>query len=58
MSQEDFFRARLEHMIDLKHPLAVLTQRLQKWPRKSEQRYKWKLWVYCRTEGGLETRSF
>lgn len=28
MSQEDFFRARLEHMIDLKHPLAVLAQRL------------------------------
>ena len=28
MSQEDFFRARLEHMIDLGHPLAVLSQRL------------------------------
>ena len=28
MSQEDFFRARLEQMIDLKHPLAVLSQRL------------------------------
>jgi transposase, IS5 family len=28
MSQEDFFRARLEHMIDLAHPLAVLAQRL------------------------------
>ena len=28
MGQEDFFRARLEHMIDLKHPLAVLAQRL------------------------------
>jgi len=32
--------------------------RNQKWLRKSEQRDKWKLWVYCRTEGGLETRSF
>lgn len=28
MGQEDFFRARLEQMIDLKHPLAVLAQRL------------------------------
>ena len=28
MSQEDFFRARLEHMIDLKHPLVVLAARL------------------------------
>lgn len=25
---DDFFRARLEHMIDLKHPLAVLASRL------------------------------
>jgi len=28
MSQEDFFRARLDQMIELKHPLAVLSQRL------------------------------
>jgi IS5 family transposase len=28
MTQEDLFRARLEHMIDLRHPLAVLAQRL------------------------------
>lgn len=28
MSQEDFFRARLEQMIDLKHPLAVLARQL------------------------------
>ena len=28
MNQEDFFRARLEHMIDLTHPLAVLAKRL------------------------------
>jgi IS5 family transposase len=28
MSQEDFFRARLEQMIDLKHPLVVLARRL------------------------------
>lgn len=25
---DDFFRARLEQMIDLKHPLAVLASRL------------------------------
>jgi transposase, IS5 family len=25
---DDFFRARLEQMIDLKHPLAVLAQRM------------------------------
>ena len=25
---DDFFRARLDQMIDLKHPLAVLAQRL------------------------------
>ena len=28
MSQEDFFRARLDQMIELKHPFAVLSQRL------------------------------
>lgn len=28
MSTEDFFRARLEQMIDLRHPLAVLAQRM------------------------------
>ena len=26
---EDFFRARLEQMIDLKHPLAVLANRMR-----------------------------
>jgi hypothetical protein len=30
----------------------------QKWPRKFEQRYKWKLWVQCWTGIGLATRSF
>ncbi len=25
---EDFFRARLDHMIDLRHPLVVLTSRM------------------------------
>ena len=28
MATPDFFRARLDQMIDLKHPLAVLAQRL------------------------------
>ena len=28
MATDDFFRARLEQMIDLRHPLAVLSQRL------------------------------
>ena len=26
---EDFFRARLDHMIDLRHPLAVLASRMR-----------------------------
>ena len=26
---QDFFRARLEHMIDLRHPLAVLANRIR-----------------------------
>ncbi|MDP2357797.1 MAG: hypothetical protein Q8M31_17285, partial [Beijerinckiaceae bacterium] len=30
----------------------------EKWPRKSEQRYKWKLRAQCRTETGLAIRSF
>ena len=30
----------------------------QKWPRKSEQRYKWKLWVWSRAGSGLAMRSF
>ena len=25
---EDFFRARLDHMIDLRHPLCVLSSRM------------------------------
>ena len=29
MATDDFFRARLDAMIDLKHPLAVLSTRLQ-----------------------------
>ena len=28
MATDDFFRARLEQMIDLRHPLAVLATRL------------------------------
>jgi IS5 family transposase len=28
MATDDFFRARLEQMIDLRHPLSVLTQRM------------------------------
>jgi IS5 family transposase len=28
MSTPDFFRARLDHMIDLRHPLAVLAHRM------------------------------
>lgn len=32
MATPDFFRARLDQMIDLKHPLAVLAQRLP-WPQ-------------------------
>jgi transposase, IS5 family len=28
MTNEDFFRSRLEQMIDLRHPLAVLAQRM------------------------------
>ncbi len=28
MTNEDFFRGRLEQMIDLRHPLAVLAQRM------------------------------
>jgi IS5 family transposase len=28
MATDDFFRARLDQMIDLRHPLAVLAQRL------------------------------
>ena len=28
MATDDFFRARLDHMIDMRHPLAVLTTRL------------------------------
>lgn len=32
MHSEDFFRLRLEHMIDVRHPLAVLAQRMP-WQR-------------------------
>ena len=28
MATDDFFRARIEQMIDLSHPLAVLAQRM------------------------------
>jgi IS5 family transposase len=28
MATDDFFRARLDHMIDMRHPLAVLTTRM------------------------------
>jgi IS5 family transposase len=28
MATDDFFRARLEQMIDLRHPLAVLARRM------------------------------
>ena len=28
MATDDFFRARIDQMIDLRHPLAVLAQRL------------------------------
>ena len=28
MATDDFFRARLENMIDLRHPLAVLARRM------------------------------
>jgi IS5 family transposase len=28
MSNSDFFRSRMDHMIDLRHPLAVLATRL------------------------------
>jgi hypothetical protein len=38
------------------HP--ELEARVEKWPRKFEQRYKWKLWVQCWTGIGLATRSF
>jgi len=31
MATDDFFRARLDHMIDLRHPLAVLARRIP-WP--------------------------
>ena len=27
-STDDFFRSRLDHMIDLRHPLAVLAKRM------------------------------
>ena len=27
-STDDFFRSRLDHMIDLRHPLAVLANRM------------------------------
>ena len=36
----------------------VFDNRVEKWSRKSEQRYKWKLRAQCRTETGLATRSF
>ena len=32
MATEDFFRARLNQMIDLRHPLAVLAGRMR-WPQ-------------------------
>lgn len=28
LATEDFFRSRLDHMIDLRHPLAVLSQKM------------------------------
>jgi hypothetical protein len=31
MATDDFFRARLEHMIDLRHPMAVLARKMP-WP--------------------------
>jgi hypothetical protein len=37
---------------------AKLMQVCKKWPRKTEQRYKWKLRAQCRTEIGLAIRSF
>ena len=34
MATDDFFRARLDQMIDLRHPLAILTTRVRRAPCK------------------------
>ena len=41
MATDDFFRARLEQMIDLRHPLAVLATRLP-WSAIERWRPTWR----------------
>jgi IS5 family transposase len=47
MRTPDFFRARLDAMIDLRHPLAVLATRMpwaeieKRWRRCSPARHAW-----------------
>ena len=41
MATDDFFRARLDSMIDMRHPLAVLAKR---WLRLSEHRTSFDKW--------------
>lgn len=54
MATDDFFRARLDQMIDLRHPLAVLASRMP-WPPKFDTTTSFLATSVHQSDGGSTT---